>query len=118
MRVRPSSFTHDSTIHTLSPVPEFDYLLARTSAQTHFQHLCMATCCFELSHQKTVEVTFTDSEAALYGCMDSLGLMQSSADLSINTSTTVTHMQFPPFHNPRVLSSMEWTYIYDTVILR
>ena len=39
----------------------------------------------------TVQVTFTDSEAALYGCLDSLGLMQSSADLSIDTGTTVTH---------------------------
>ena len=38
-----------------------------------------------------VQVTFTDSEAALYGCLDSLGLMQSSADHSIDTGTTVTH---------------------------
>ena len=39
----------------------------------------------------SVQVTFTDSEAALYGCLDSLGLMQSSANLSIDTGTTVTH---------------------------
>ena len=57
--------------------------------KTHFEQLCLLA--FMSFTKFNVQVTFTDSEAALYGCLDSLGLMQSSADLSINTGTTVTH---------------------------
>ena len=57
--------------------------------KTGFEQLCILA--FMSFTKLTVQVTFTDSEAALYGCLDSLGLMQSSADLSIYTGTTVTH---------------------------
>ena len=57
--------------------------------KTSFEQLCLLA--FMSFTKLTVQVTFTDSEAALYGCLDSLGLMQSSADLSIYTGTTVTH---------------------------
>ena len=57
--------------------------------KTGFEQLCLLA--FMSFTKLTVQVTFTDSEAALYGCLDSLGLMQSSADLSIDTGTTVTH---------------------------
>ena len=56
---------------------------------TYFEQLCLLA--FMSFTTVNVKVTFTDSEAALYGCLDSLGLMQSSADLSIDTGTTVTH---------------------------
>ena len=55
----------------------------------NFEHLCALAF---LSFTKvTIPVAFTESEASLYGCLDSLGLMQSSANLSIDTGTTVTH---------------------------
>ena len=57
--------------------------------KTCFEQLCILA--FMSFTKLTVQVTFTDSEAALYGCLDSLGLMQSSADLSIYTGTTVIH---------------------------
>ena len=57
--------------------------------KTHFEQLCLLA--FMSFTKVSVQVTFTDSEAALYGCLDSLGLMQSSTDLLINTGTTVTH---------------------------
>ena len=57
--------------------------------QTHFHQLCLLA--FMSFTKLTVQVTFTDSEAALYECFDFLGLMQSSTELSINTSTTVSH---------------------------
>ena len=57
--------------------------------KTGFEQLCILA--FMSFTKLTVQVTFTDSEAALYGCQDSLGLMQSSADLSIYTGTNVTH---------------------------
>ena len=68
--------------------------------KTGFEQLCLLA--FMSFTKLTVQVTFTDSEAALYGCLDSLGLMQSSADLSVDTGTTVTHVQLPSFHNPGV----------------
>ena len=56
--------------------------------KTQFLQLCQLAY---MSFTKlSVQVTFTDSDA-LYGCLDSLGLMQSSADLFIDTGTTVTH---------------------------
>ena len=55
----------------------------------HFEQLCLLA--FMSFTKVSVQVTFTDSEAALYGCLDSLGLMQSSADLSIDTGATIYH---------------------------
>ena len=55
----------------------------------HFEQLCLLA--FMSFTKVSIQVTFTDSEAALYGCLDSLGLMQSSADLSIDTGTTISH---------------------------
>ena len=57
--------------------------------KTQFDQLCLLA--FMSFTKLNIQVTFTDTEAALYGCLDSLGLMQSSADLSIDTGTTVTH---------------------------
>ena len=57
--------------------------------KTSFEQLCLLA--FMSFTKLTVQVTFTDSESALYGCLDSLGLMQSSSDLSIYSGTTVTH---------------------------
>ena len=79
----------------MKSIPEFsDYQLTDLQAlpepiKSHFQQLCLLA--FMSFTKLTVQVTFSDSEAALYGCLDSLGLMQSSADLSIDTGTTVTH---------------------------
>ena len=79
----------------MKSIPEFsDYHLTDLQAlpepiKSHFQQLCLLA--FMSFTKLTVQVTFSDSEAALYGCLDSLGLMQSSADLSIDTGTTVTH---------------------------
>ena len=79
----------------MKSIPEFsDYQLTDLRAlpepiKSHFQQLCLLA--FMSFTKLTVQVTFSDSEAALYGCLDSLGLMQSSADLSIDTGTTVTH---------------------------
>ena len=79
----------------MKSIPEFsDYHLTDLQAlpepiKSHFQHLCLLA--FMSFTKLTVQVTFSDSEAALYGCLDSLSLMQSSADLSIDTGTTVTH---------------------------
>ena len=57
--------------------------------KTHFEQLCLLA--FMSFTKVNVQVTFTDTEAALYGCLDSLGLMQSSADFSLYNGTTVTH---------------------------
>ena len=79
----------------MKSIPEFsDYQLTDLQAlpepiKSHLQQLCLLA--FMSFTKLTVQVTFSDSEAALYGCLDSLGLMQSSADLSIDTGTTVTH---------------------------
>ena len=79
----------------MKSIPEFsDYQLTNLQAlpepiKSHFQQLCLLA--FMSFTKLTVQVIFSDSEAALYGCLDSLGLMQSSADLSIDTGTTVTH---------------------------
>ena len=79
----------------IKSVPEFDTLkIISVSSlpepvQTHFHQLCLLA--FMSFTKLTVQVTFTDSEAALYECFDFLGLMQSSTELTINTSTTVSH---------------------------
>ncbi len=57
--------------------------------KTHFQQLCLLA--FISFTKLTVQVTFTDSEAALFNCLDFLGLMQSSTELVVNTGTTVKH---------------------------
>ena len=57
--------------------------------KTHFEQLCLLA--FMSFTKVKVQVTFTNSEAALYGCFDFLGLMQSSSDFSLYTGTTVTH---------------------------
>ena len=79
----------------IKSVPEFDNLKVISVSslpepvQTHFHQLCLLA--FMSFTKLTVQVTFTDSEAALYECFDFLGLMQSSTELTINTSTTVSH---------------------------
>ena len=79
----------------IKSVPEFDTLkIISVSSlpepvQTHFLQLCLLA--FMSFTKLTVQVTFTDSEAALYECFDFLGLMQSSTELTTNTSTTVSH---------------------------
>ncbi len=79
----------------IKSVPEFDTLKVISLSclpepvQTHFHQLCLLA--FMSFTKLTVQVTFTDSEAALYECFDFLGLMQSSTELTINTSTTVSH---------------------------
>ncbi len=79
----------------IKSLPEFDTLkiICLSSlpepVQTHFHQLCLLA--FMSFTKLTVQVTFTDSEAALYECFDFLGLMQSSTELTINTSTTVSH---------------------------
>ena len=82
-------------VRYMKSVPEFSELKLvdlenlLEPIKTHFEQLCLLA--FMSFTKVSVQVTFTDSEAALYGCLDSLGLMQSSADLSIDTGTTVTH---------------------------
>ena len=71
---------HVSVVY-LSSLPE--------PVQTDFHQLCLLA--FMSFTKLTVQVTFTNSEAALYECFDFLGLMQSSTELTINTGTTVTH---------------------------
>ncbi len=73
-------YKHFSTLH-LESLPE--------PLKTHFQQLCLLA--FMSFTKLTVQVTFTDSEAALYDCFDFLGLMQSSTEPTLNTGTTVTH---------------------------
>ena len=68
-------------IATLENIPE--------PIKTHFEQLCLLA--FMSFTKVNVQVTFTDSEAALYGCLDSLGLMQSSTFFSVFTVTKVTH---------------------------
>ena len=82
-------------VRYMKSVPEFnelklvDFENLPELIKTHFEQLCLLA--FMSFTKVSVQVTFTDSEASLYGCLDSLGLMQSSADLSIDTGTTVTH---------------------------
>ncbi len=79
----------------IKSLPEFNNLKVISISclpepvKTHFHQLCLLA--FISFTKLTVQVTFTDSEAALYECFDFLGLMQSSTELSINTSTTVSH---------------------------
>ena len=78
--------------HLKSSMPDFQLINMDSlpePTQSQFQQLCQLA--FMSFTKLTVQVTFTDSEAAMYGCFDSLGLMQSSANLSIDTGTTVTH---------------------------
>ncbi len=79
----------------IKSLPEFDTLkiICLSSlpepVRTHFHQLCLLA--FMSFTKLTVQVMFTDSEAALYDCFDFLGLMQSSTELTINTGTTVSH---------------------------
>ena len=79
----------------IKSVPGFDNLkIISVSSlpepvQTHFHQLCLLA--FMSFTKLTVQVTFTDSEAALYECFDFLGLMQSSTELSISSGTIVSH---------------------------
>ncbi len=78
--------------HLKSSMPDFQLITMDSLPEpikSQFQQLCQLA--FMSFTKLTVPVTFTDSEAAMYGCFDSLGLMQSSANLSIDTGTTVTH---------------------------
>ena len=54
-----------------------------------FQQVCQLA--FMSFTKLTVQVSFTDEEAAVSGCLDSLGLMQSSADHSVEGNTSVVH---------------------------
>ncbi len=71
----------DSHIVYLSNLPE--------PIKSYFDKLCLLA--FMSFTKLTVQVTFTDSEAALYECFDFLGLMQSSTELSISSGTIVSH---------------------------
>ena len=71
----------DLRFTTLEDLPE--------PIKSSFEQLCVLA--FMSFTKLNVQVTFTDSEAALYGCLDSLGLMQSCTNLSIHSGTTVTH---------------------------
>ena len=90
-----SALVQGLLLRYMKSIPEFsnfkliDFQSLPEPFETSFQQLCLLA--FMSFTKLTVQVTFTDSEAALYGCLDSLGLMQSSADLSIDTGTTVTH---------------------------
>ena len=74
------NITHSHIVY-LSNLPE--------PIKSYFHQLCLLS--FMSFTKLTVQVTFTDSEAALYECFDFLGLMQSSTELSINSGTTVSH---------------------------
>ena len=82
-------------IRYMKPIPEFSELKVvdlrslPEPIRTGFEQLCLLA--FMSFTKLTVQVTFTDSETALSGYLDALGLMQSSANLSIDTGTTVTH---------------------------
>ena len=80
---------YTKSIPELSELKIVDLKSLPEPIKTGFEQLCILA--FMSFTKLTVQVTFTDSEAALYGCLDSLGLLQSSADLSIYTGTTVTH---------------------------
>ena len=54
-----------------------------------FQQVCQLA--FMSFTKLTVQVSFTDEEAAVSGCLDSLGLMQSSADQSVHSGTYIIH---------------------------
>ena len=90
-----SALVQGLLIRYMKSIPEFselkivDLKSLPEPIKMSFEQLCILA--FMSFTKLTVQVTFTDSEAALYGCLDSLGLMQSSADLSIYTGTTVTH---------------------------
>ena len=90
-----SALVQGLLLRYMKSIPEFsnfkliDFQSLPEPFETSFRQLCLLA--FMSFTKLTVQVTFTDSEAALYGCLDSLGLMQSSADLSIDTGTTVTH---------------------------
>ena len=90
-----TSLVEGLLLRYIKSVPEFDTLKIISvlslpePVQIHFHQLCLLV--FMSFTKLTVQVTFTDSEAALYKCFDFLGLMQSSTELSINTSTTVSH---------------------------
>ena len=90
-----STLVQGLLLRYMKSIPEFselkivDLKSLPEPIKTGFEQLCILA--FMSFTKLTVQVTFTDSEAALYGCLDSLGLMQSSADLSIDTGTTVTH---------------------------
>ena len=90
-----SALVQGLLIRYMKSIPEFselkivDLQSLPEPIKTSFEQLCLLA--FMSFTKLTVQVTFTDSEAALYGCLDSLGLMQSSADLSIYSGTTVTH---------------------------
>ena len=57
--------------------------------KSHFEQLGLLA--FMSFTKLNVQVTFTDSEAALHGCLDSLGLMQSCSNLFVHSGMTVTH---------------------------
>lgn len=54
-----------------------------------FEQVCELA--FSSFTKVSVQVTFTDEEAAMNGCLDSLGLMQSSTDQSIDGGTHINH---------------------------
>lgn len=54
-----------------------------------FQQVCQLAFMSFTKH--TIQVSFTDAEAAVSGCLDSLGLMQSSTDQSVHSGTYNIH---------------------------
>ena len=98
----PQTLTHLYTalvegllLRHMKSLPEFSRLRSvnlenlAEPIKTQFQQICQLA--FTSFSKDGVQVTFSDSEAALYGCLDTLGLMQSSVDLSLTIGTTVTH---------------------------
>ena len=57
--------------------------------KTDFKQLCLLA--FSGFTKTGVQLSFTHSEIASYQCLDSLGLMQCSPELSVDTGTTVTY---------------------------
>ena len=101
-QVIPQTLTHLYTalvegllLRHMKSLPEFSGLRSvnlenlAEPIKTQFQQICQLA--FKSFSKDGVQVTFSDSEAATCGCLDTLGLMQSSVDLSISIGTTVTH---------------------------
>ena len=77
------------TIHDFSNVSSADLKSLPEPFSTIFQQVCQLA--FMSFTKLTVQVSFTDEEAAVSGCLDSLGLMQSCVDHSVEGNTSVVH---------------------------
>ena len=77
------------TIPDFSNVSSADLKSLPEPFSTIFQQVCQLA--FMSFTKLTVQVSFTDEEAAVSGCLDSLGLMQSCVDHSVEGDTSVVH---------------------------